>query len=311
MQIGEMPELLFFLQQLINATQLSAFYALLTVAYVLVYGVSGQVNLAFGSFSMWGAYTTLNQITLMVFLTGLPLPLIALLGTGLGIATTAAVAVAVDRLVARPLLGRRSLAMLVATIGLSILLEEAARIANSSRDKTLPPLFAQPIRLIASPVFPVQATFIQLLVTLLGFVLAGLLVWYATHSRFGRLWRACSQDIAMAALLGVDASRIQLVSYLLAGVSAGVSGAIIAIYYGSVSFYMGLMMGLKALFAAVLGGLTSFTGALIGAVVLAFVETFYAAYFGFLYRDVAVFVGLTLLLILRPDGLLERNPERV
>jgi branched-chain amino acid transport system permease protein len=295
---------LYFLQQVLNAFQVSAFYSLLAAAFVLLHGVANRINLAFGAFAMWSAYLTMAGITLATALWPFAAPALLLaLGVAGAVLNTAALGLAVHRTVIAPLIRQPSLAMLIATIGTALVLEEIMRIANDSRERWLAPLLAEPILVVPSAVYPVQLTRIQFIVIAGSLLLAGGLALFIARHPFGRTWRACSQDLGMAELCGIDVGRALTASFLLAAASAATSGAFIAAYYGSVSFAMGTAIGLKTLFVAVIGGLNSIAGAFAGALILGFFETMWSAYAGGEWRDVAAFAVLTGLLILRPNGL--------
>ena len=293
---------LYFLQQCLNALQVSCFYALLAVAYVLVHGIADRINLAFGAIAMWGAYLTIGGIALVSASYEFPLSAVAF-AIVYAILGTAVLGYVIGRTVVLPLAGQPSLAMLIATIGLSIALEEVIRIAAHSRELLLRPVLAETLVEFPSPVFTIRITIIQAVVFAVSLALAGGLALFVRRHRFGRAWRACSEDLRMVGLLGIDARPILAGTMVVGAAYAATSGVMIAIYYGSISFYMGAMLGLKALYVAVIGGLNSLGGAVAGAFVLGFFEGMWSGYFPGDYRDVASFAALTFLLIARPDGL--------
>ncbi|MEZ5775284.1 MAG: branched-chain amino acid ABC transporter permease [Hyphomicrobiaceae bacterium] len=293
----------YFLQQCLNALTVSAFYSLVAVAYVLMHGVTRRFSLAFGALAVWSGYVVINiSLWLMVrmpYATVLPVGLAAIFA----VIETAAVGHVTERLVVRPLIRQPSLAMLVATLGLALVLEELMRIQNGSRELWLQPILNVPMRIGGSDAFPILVTPIQIIVLAIAIGLCALIVAFISHHPFGRVWRATSQDPVMAELAGVDVGRVVGASFALAAASAGAAGALLAIYYGAVSFYFGLVIGLKTLFVAVVGGLDSVRGAFAGALMLGVLETFWSGYVSAEYRDVASFVVLTGLLILFPAGL--------
>ena len=126
----------------------------------------------------------------------------------------------------------------------------------------------------------------------------------SARTRFGRSWRAFADDPATAALFGVDGQRLLAATFLLAGLLAGLAGWIVAAYYGNVSHSMGAMLGLKALVAAVVGGIGSVPGAFLGGVCVALIEAVWSAYFDITARDIVVFSLLIVVFVLRPGGLL-------
>lgn len=295
---------LYFLQQCINAIMVGTSYGLLAVAYVLIYGITNRINLAFGAFAMWAGYSfVLGALVVSLMLPyGLAITLLAALAYAVG--NTVVLGVVLQRAVVRKLVRVDSLAMLVATIGLAIVLEEVMRIANSGRERWLAPVLSEPILLVSSSLFSIQMTVMQLLVVGSATLLSLALIVFIARHRFGRLWRACSQDLRMAELCGVDAGKMLLGTFALSSAYAAGSGVLIGLYYGNVNFYMGTVLGLKTLLAAVIGGLTSVSGAFAGALLLGFLESFWSAYFDAEYRDVVVFGIMAGLMILKPDGLL-------
>jgi branched-chain amino acid transport system permease protein len=301
--------LLYFLQQCLNAVQVSCFYALLAVAYVLVHGVVDRINLAFGAIAMWGAYLTIGGIAVIAGTTvDIPVAMLPL-AVIYAVVGTSALGLVIARMVVIPLSLERPLAMLIATIGLAIVLEEVMRLASGSRELYLAPILADTLIDWPNAVFTIRISIIQAVVFAISLGLAVLLALFVRYHRFGRLWRACAQDIRMVALLGIDPRPTIATTIVIGAALASTSGIMLAIYYGSVSFYMGTMLGLKSLYVAVIGGLGSLTGAITGAFALGFFEAMWSAYFPGDYRDVASFAALTFLLILRPGGLLAPAAE--
>ena len=292
---------LYVLQQCLNALQVSAIYALLAVSFVLLYGIGRRINLAFGAMAMWSAYITITVTTLFLALTSWPVLVVVMVAVLLAGLNLASLGFVIQRLVIVPLVPKAAFALIIATLGLSIMLEEGMRLVNNSREKWLSPVFAEAIRLIPSDSFTIQVTRMQIGAVFLSVILILLLLGVMKRHSFGRIWRACSEDIRMAELCGVNVPATLAFTFVLASVYASLSGSLIALLYGSVSFTMGLVIGLKTLFVAVLGGLTSFGGAIAGAFLLGFLETFWSAYFDIAYRDVAVFLILIAILILKPS----------
>jgi branched-chain amino acid transport system permease protein len=197
-------------------------------------------------------------------------------------------------------------AALIATLGLAIFLREAMRLAGGSRDRWLEPVFTLSHTLVHSGGFEATISSGQLIILAIAATVVGALGLLITGSRFGRRYRACCDDIDMAALAGVDVDRIVGGAFLLGAASAGMAGAMMTLHYGTVSAYMGTLIGFKALSAAVIGGLGSLGGAVLGGITVAAFETLWAAYFSGHYRDVAAFGLLAVFLVLRPHGLLGR-----
>lgn len=309
----EPADLLYFLQQCLNAVQVGSFYGLLAVAYVLVYAISGRINLAFGAIAMWGGQLVVIGMLAATVWTPFALPGVLITAVLAALAGTTLIGTAAQFAVIRPLVTRPSLAILIATIGLAIVLEELSRIASDSRENWIRPVLNEPAFVLRSTDFVVQMSVMRAVVLAAAVFLSAALVIFIARHPFGRRWRACCQDMRMAALCGIDTDRTLATTFALAAAYAAAAGIIVALYYGNVSFYMGLMLGLKALLAAVVGGFGSVTGALIAAYLLATAESLWSAYFAANYRDVTVFGLLLAVMILRPRGLLtmsERPDER-
>ena len=289
------------LQIALNASVVSALYGLLAVSYVLVHGITRRVNLAFGALSVWSGYLLIN-LALYFMLWNPGLILLPLLGAaGYALISTTLVGLVSERLVVRPLVRSGALAMLVATLGLSIALEELMRLQNSSAESWLMPLYSEPIVLDA--VNGVTTRPVQIFVCVAALLLAAAISYGIEKLPFGRRWRAVSQDLAMAELCGVDVGRTLSITFAVASCSAACAGALSALYYGQASFSSGLLIGLKTLFVAVIGGLDSVGGAFIAALLLGAFETFWSGYFSEEWRDAITLAGLTALMIFFPSGI--------
>lgn len=293
----------YLLQQVLNALQVAGFYALIAVAYVLIHGVTNRINLAFGAIAMWGGSMTIAGFLLagaaLPYATALPLAFAILYG----LVASLLAGIVIARFPVRPLAHQPGLAMLIATIGLAIVLEEMVRIASGSRELWMEPVYASSIRLTDNAGFNARITPIRILVLLACAGLVAALLVLLKRTDFGRRWRAVSDDAFMARLIGVDVDAVVTRTVVLACLSAGAAGALMAVLYGNSSFYGGLTIGLKALYVAILGGLASPAGAILGALALGGFETAWSSLFDATYRDVASFTAMTLLLILRPSGL--------
>lgn len=301
----------YFLQQALNALTVASPYALLAVGFTLIYGIIGRINFAFGEMAMLGAYVAVLLAVLAGEAGGgLSNPLL-LLGLLAAVMTIAGLyGWQTERLVFRPLRGRPSHAVLIATIGLSIFLREGVRLVQGTRDRWLHPVFTARYRIADSGDFAVYASLGQLvLIATAGLLLAGLLVLLA-QARIGRTIRTCGEDARMAALLGVDVNRTVALTFAIGSAYAAASGLLLAFYYGGVNFHMGFLIGFKALAAAIVGGIGSVPGAIVGAVVIGALETFWSGYFPGAYKDVSVFALLAMILIFRPHGLLGRPKGR-
>ncbi len=290
-------------QQSINAIGLSAVYILLALAFTLVYGVVGRINLAFGDLAMVGAYTGLIGIIAFGVVAGLPLPLVLILALLLVILSGGLWGWTTDRLVFSAMRSTSTQAALIASVGLAIALQEFVRLVQGANDLWLQPVFTGVHLLGEAGGFTVVVSTTQLVVLA---VVAGVLAIQfilVDRGHYGRAWRAASQDLGMAALCGVNVNLVLAATMALATAYAGLAGLIVAVHYGVVSFHMGMILGFKALTGAIIGGLGSPRGAVLGGLVVGLTETFWTAYLDIQSKDIAVFALLALVLIFRPQGL--------
>jgi branched-chain amino acid transport system permease protein len=301
---------LYFLQQAVNTLAVSCVYGLLAVAYTLVFGLIGRINLAFGELAMIGAYVTLLGVHALTVGGGIAVPMTLVAVLGLAAASSAAYGRATEFVVFRPLRGSPSQAVLIATVGLGLFLQEFVRLSQGARERWLQPVLGDVHALATAQGFTLVITDFQLLIVALMVVLVVVHRRLIERSRFGLAWQACAQDSGMAALCGVDADRTAAATFLLSGAYAGIAGWVIMLHYGGISFYMGTVLGFKALTAAVVGGIGSVPGAVLGGLFVGFVEIFWSAYLPTAYRDVAVFGLLAAMLIFRPHGLVARPTLR-
>jgi len=294
------------LQQLINAIALAAVYALLATAYSLIYGLAGRINLAFGEIALLGAYGAIGGVAAIVALgigdafAGLALALL-LAGVIAG-----SWSVVIGRLVIAPLHARFRLGqpILIATAAVALTISEFMRLTQGPRERWAPPVFNQPLALARAQDFVVTVTPMQIVVAALGLAAAGSVLLLLWRTRFGRAWRAFADDPGTAALFGVDGDKLFATTFLIAGLLAGLAGWVVAAYYGNVSHSFGALLGLKALVAAVVGGIGSVPGAFLGGICVALVEALWSAYFDISVRDIVVFALLIVVFVLRPGGLL-------
>jgi branched-subunit amino acid ABC-type transport system permease component len=298
--------LAYAVQQLVNAIALCAIYALLATAYALIYGLIGRLNLAFGEIAVVGAYGAIGGVTAAVAL-GLTDPIGALaLAFVIAAALAALWSFVVGAVVVAPLHARfrAGQPILVATIAVAIAIQEFLRLSQGAQDRWLPPLFNAPLALMRAGSFVVTVTPMQIAVALIALAAAGAVLLLLAKSRFGREWRAFADDPDIVALFGVSRQKLIATTFVLAGLMAGLSGWIVAVYYGNVGFSMGTMLGLKALVAAVVGGIGSVPGAFLGGILVGLIEAAWSAYFDLDFRDIVVFSLMIVMFVLRPGGLL-------
>lgn len=300
----QLPQII---QQAFNGLSLGAIYALIAIGYTMVYGIIGMINFAHGEIYMIGAYVGLITLTALGTQGSLPLPLLIALMLVVAMAVTAIYGYTVERIAYRPVRGGPRLVALISAIGMSIFLQNWVALGQGARDVAVPSLISGAVR-IPMAGFSITFSWSRILIIGVTLVLMVALALYIRHSRMGRASRACSQDMQMARLLGIDTNRVISFTFMLGAVLAAVGGVLIAITIGKLNPFIGFIAGIKAFTAAVLGGIGSIPGAMLGGVLLGLAETFAAAYISSQYKDIVAFGLLILILLFRPSGLLGK-PE--
>ena len=298
----------YFVQQLINGVTLGSIYGLIAIGYTMVYGIIGMINFAHGDIFMVGAFLALIAFLALVGIGVTAVPLALFLVLLIAMSLTALYGWTVERIAYRPLRHSFRLAPLISAIGMSIILQNYVQIAQGARVKPLPPLVTGGHVLISSGDFAVQISNIQIIIIGTTLTLMAGFSWLVANTRLGRDMRACEQDLRMTALLGVDTDRTISLTFVLGAALAAVAGIMYLLYYGVVDFFIGFVAGVKAFTAAVLGGIGSLPGAMLGGMLIGLIETFWSAYFSIEYKDVAAFSVLIIVLIFLPTGILGR-PE--
>ncbi|AQS50617.1 MAG TPA: branched-chain amino acid ABC transporter permease LivH [Paenalcaligenes hominis] len=295
-------------QQLFNGLSLGAIYALIAIGYTMVYGIIGMINFAHGEIYMIGAYTGLVTLSAIGVGSGIPVMLIVLIMLIVAALVTAVYGYAVEKVAYAPLRGSPRLVPLISAIGMSIFLQNWVALGQGARDMAVPNLVSGALQIQLGDDFVFNAPYSRILIIVTTVILMTLLSLYIKYSRMGRASRACSQDLGMANLLGIDTSRIISFTFIVGAMLAAVGGVLIALAIGKLTPFIGFIAGIKAFTAAVLGGIGSIPGAMLGGVILGLAETFAAAYISSQYKDIVAFALLVLILLFRPTGLLGK-PE--
>src|SRR5262245_46539140 len=289
------------LQHAIFALPPIAIYALLAAAYSLIYGLVGRINLAFGELAAVAGYAALLGFAIWGALPGqLPGLLLAVV---LALSAATVHGLVVGRLLFAPLFRAAGQQVLIGSIALAIVLQEYLRLTQGAKLIWVHPIFNTPYAVARSGDFVVTFTPVALAAACLCLVVALGLIGLIKASRFGRAWRACADDPAAAALFGVDHRLLLLKTFALASVLAGLAGYVVTVYYGAFGYAGGIVLGLKSLLAAVAGGIGRVGGAFLGGVLIGALESAWSAVFPIEFRDLAIFVLLIVLLVLRPSGL--------
>jgi branched-chain amino acid transport system permease protein len=289
------------LQMALDGLPLSVIYALLAAAYSLVYGLVGRINFAFGELAAAGGYAAAMAALALAGLPPAPLlaaafALAAAVACGWGVASARAVFIPLRRA-----MGQQTL---VATVGLALFLQELLRIAQGDRASWMSPQLNQPFALARSGDFIAVATPMTFVATMTALAVGLGLVVIFRWTRTGREWRAYADDPLAAELLGVNPIVLTVRAFALSGALAGLAGAIMTAAYGAVGYALSATLTLKALAAAIVGGIGSLPGAFLGGLIVGAAEAGWSALFPIDDRDLAVYALLIVFIALRPSGLL-------
>jgi len=297
----------YFVQQLINGITLGSIYGLIAIGYTMVFGIIGMVNFAHGDVFMVSAFIAL--IAFLILTTWLGIGSIALalfIVLIVAMLFTSLVNWVIERVAYRPLRGSFRLAPLISAIGMSIFLSNFVQVTQGPRNKSIPPMVQGEFILLNRDNFPVTLSYKQLIIWGVTAVLLAAFWYLVAKTQLGRAQRACEQDQKMAALVGVNVDRTISMTFVIAAALAAVAGTMYLMYYGVVTFSDGFVPGVKAFTAAVLGGIGSLPGAVVGGLLIGLIETLWSAYFSIDYKDVAAFSVLAITLIFLPQGLFGR-----
>jgi branched-chain amino acid transport system permease protein len=301
-----LPQLL---QQLFNGLSLGAIYALIAIGYTMVYGIIGMINIAHGEIYMIGAYVGLVTLSAVGTQGGVPIWLVIGLMLVVAAIITGVYGFVVEQVAYKPVRNSPRLVALISAIGMSIFLQNWVALGQGARDMAVPSLLPGALQFGgADGSFEIFIPYTRIMIIVVAVVLMVLLTLYIRHSRMGRASRACAQDMHMANLLGINTHRVISFTFILGAVLAAVGGVLIALAVGKLNPFIGCLAGIKAFTAAVLGGIGSIPGAMLGGVLLGVAETLAAAYISSEYKDIVAFTLLVLILLVRPTGLLGK-PE--
>jgi branched-chain amino acid transport system permease protein len=294
-----------FLQQMINGLTLGAVYGLIAIGYTMVYGIIGMINFAHGEVYMISAY--LSAITLAILASfGLESFPLLILGTLLfTIAITGVYGWVIERVAYKPLRNSTRLAPLISAIGMSLVLQNYVQISQGARQQGVPTLLEGAFKLNIGEGF-VQLTYTKVFILIAAFVGMALLTYVIQYTKLGRMCRATQQDRKMASILGINTDRVISYVFVIGAAMAALAGVLITMNYGTFDFYAGFIIGIKAFTAAVLGGIGSLPGAMLGGLILGVAEAQFSGMVNTDYKDVFSFSLLVLILIFRPQGLLGR-----
>ncbi|GEA14439.1 MAG: branched-chain amino acid transport system permease protein [Moorella sp. (in: firmicutes)] len=289
-----------FLQQIINGLSLGSIYALIALGYTMVYGIIQLINFAHGDILMVGAYIAFFVVVYLKLNIWLAF-IISMIGTAI-------LGVLIERVAYRPLRNAGRLAPLITAIGVSLFLENGGLMVLGTEIRSYP------AGLITSAQLPLAifgikltATTLQLLILAITIAMMVILQYIVHYTWAGKAMRAVSYDPDAARLMGINVDNTISLTFAIGSTFAAVAGVLLGLYYNTIQPLMGIMPGLKAFVAAVIGGIGLIPGAMVGGFALGIFETMVSGYWSSKLRDPIVFLLLILILLVKPSGLLGKN----
>jgi branched-chain amino acid transport system permease protein len=297
----------YFLELFLGGLTRGSIYALIALGYTMVYGIVQLINFAHGEIYMIGAFTALIVAGILTLM-GWNQIAILVIASIVAVVYSSAYGYTIEKIAYKPLRNAPRLSALISAIGMSLFLQNYVLLAQTSDFLPFPSLipdfkFLEPVEhIIRSSEIVIFAT------TTIVMILLTVMIKF---TRIGKAMRATSQDRNMAMLVGVDVNRVISVTFVVGSATAAIGGVLIASHIGQINFYIGFIAGIKAFVAAVLGGIGSMPGAVLGSLVLGWSESFFTGYVSSDYEDVFAFLFLVLTLIFRPSGILGRDTDKV
>ncbi len=292
---------LYFIELFLGGLTRGSIYALIALGYTMVYGIIELINFAHGEIYMLGAFTALLVASALGFL-GFPALAILVLASLTAILWCAAYGFTVEKIAYRPLRKAGRLSPLISAIGMSVFLQNYVSLAQSP-DFTPFPRLVPEFEFLANieSIYVGNTDFLIIVVSLITMTILTLFIKY---TKMGKAMRATAQNQKMAMLLGINTNRIISLTFIIGSSLAAIGGVLIASHVGQINMSIGYLAGIKAFTAAVLGGIGSIPGAMLGGLVLGLCESYATGYISSAYEDALAFALLILILIFRPSGIL-------
>jgi branched-chain amino acid transport system permease protein len=293
----------YFIELFLGGLTRGSIYALIALGYTMVYGIIQLINFAHGEIYMIGAFTALIVAGILSMLGWNPIAIL-IIASVIAIIYSASYGWTIEKLAYKPLRKAPRLSALISAIGMSMFLQYYVLLAQTSNFLPFPELipdfkFLEPIEHI------VRST--EIVIYLTTAIVMVLLTFLIKFTRIGKAMRATAQDRDMAMLVGVDVNKVISFTFIVGSGTAALGGVLIASHVGQINYYIGFIAGIKAFVAAVLGGIGSMPGAVLGSLVLGMSESFFTGYISSDYEDVFAFLFLVFTLIFRPSGILGRS----
>ena len=284
-----------FLSYLISGISLGSVYAIIALGYTMVYGIAKMLNFAHGDVIMIGGYVSFCAM----FYLGLP-SIVAVL---MAVVVCTVLGIVIERLAYKPLRSAPSLAVLITAIGVSYFLQNSALLIWKAAARSYPPVVTGAVKIFGGKL---TVSYISLLTISVCIVIMLALTLFVSKSKMGKAMRACSEDKAAAQLMGISLNRTISFTFAIGSALAGIGSVLYLCAYQQASPTMGSMLGLKAFVAAVLGGIGSIPGAMIGGFAIGLLEALVSAVGLSVWKDGVVFAILIVVLLVKPTGILGR-----
>ncbi|PIE04608.1 MAG: branched-chain amino acid ABC transporter permease LivH [Spirochaetales bacterium] len=294
----------YFLQLVLAGLTKGSIYALIALGYTMVYGIIKLINFAHGEIYMIGAFTALIIGGVLQIMTPLHPVMILIVSLVAAVLFASGYGITMEKIAYKPLRNAPRLTALISAIGMSLILQNYVRLAQTSDFLPFRSMIPDLPFLIPGKSVMTTTQLVILLTTLVVMIVLTILIRY---TRIGKAMRATSQDKVMAQLVGIDIDKVITFTFIIGSATAAVGGVLIANHMGQINFYIGFLAGIKAFVAAVLGGIGSIPGAVLGSFVLGMTESFGAGYISSAYEDAFAFVILIIILIFKPAGILGRS----
>lgn len=296
----------YFFQLFIGGLTRGSIYALLALGYTMVYGIVQLINFAHGEIYMIGAFTALIISSVLTF-AGFPFIAIVALSIVVAVVFAAGHAFTMEKIAYKPLRNAPRLTALISAIGMSLFLQNYVLLAQTPDFLPFPALIPD-LPFLKS--FERMMSSSQFIIFITTAVVMLILTFIIKFTRIGKSMRATSQDRVMAMLVGINVNKVIAVTFIIGSATAALGGVLISSHIGQINFYIGFIAGIKAFVAAVLGGIGSMPGAVLGSFILGWTESFATGYISSDYEDVFAFLFLILILIFRPSGLLGKSTKQ-